>query len=72
MQNLDLREIMQAVLALMIVAGCGFVIISQPDNPNVTLLSGVVGAVIGFYFTKVPGTDKLPAPSGNGDDDEKR
>ena len=45
----DIYSITQALIAVIVVVGGGFAIITQPDLKET--LVGVIGVIIGYYFT---------------------
>lgn len=48
-----IRELTQSALALTVVIGGGFILYAQPQSPAITFVAGTIGAVIGYYFSRV-------------------
>jgi len=45
----DIYAVTQALIAVIVVVGGGFAIVTQPDLKET--LVGVIGVIIGYYFT---------------------
>lgn len=48
-----IRELTQSALALTVVIGGGLILYAQPQSPVITFVAGTIGAVIGYYFSRV-------------------
>jgi hypothetical protein len=48
-----IRELTQSLLALTVVIGGGMILYAQPSSPAITFVAGTIGAVIGYYFSRV-------------------
>lgn len=55
-----ITEITKSLIALIVVIGTGYAIITS--NANVALISGTLGVVIGYYFNRISN----PTPTGKG------
>ncbi len=53
MNSDTIRELTQSALALTVVIGGGIIMYAQPSSPVITFVAGTIGAVIGYYFSRV-------------------
>jgi hydrogenase/urease accessory protein HupE len=53
MGTLDIRDIVQAVIALIIVIGAFLVMAFLPNNPNLPFITTIAGMCIGYYFQRI-------------------
>jgi hypothetical protein len=52
MDTNTIREVTQSLIALAVVIGGGIIMYLQPTSPALPFLSGMVGAIIAFYFSR--------------------
>ena len=52
MSSDTIREVTQSLIALAVVVGGGVIMYLQPDSAAVPFISGTMGAIIGFYFSR--------------------
>lgn len=62
----DIYSVTQAIIAIIVVVGGGFAIVTQPELKET--LVGVIGVIIGYYFTGFINTPVRTVISSNQDE----
>jgi len=47
-----IRELTQSLIALAVIIGGGYIMFVQPASPAVPFITGIIGGIISWYFSR--------------------